>query len=185
MIKMKKSFASLFMAMVMMVAFCVPSFAAEAEVKVDTFNAKDGIVTVSFPEEEEPTARFPGQAGLYGVKAHPFKSSTSTYLEDVYSYSLGNGRTQYLHVTLDSSTRNTYNSWGADGYLAEVDINVSTATRYDVKLNGESVGGGSCAGRPRMVLGLAMYDERPAIWEVTLYDNTTQGKPLWGHIYYN
>lgn len=184
MIKMKKSFVSMIMAMVMMVAFCVPSFAAEADVKVDTFNAKDGIVSVSFPEEEGPTARFPGQAGLYGVKAHPADLNAGTYL-DVYSYSLGNGRTQYLNVTLDSSTRKAYDDYFNNGYLAEVDINVSTATRYEVKLNGEFVGGSSCAGRPRLVLGLAMYDERPAIWEVTLYDNTTQGKPLWGHIYYN
>lgn len=184
MVKMKKSFASLFMAMVMMVAFCVPSFAAEAEVKVDTFNAKDGIISVSFPEEEGPTARFPGQAGLYGVKAYPLNMATGNYAPD-YSYSLGNGRTQYLHVTLDSSTRNAYQNYNADGYVADVDINVSTAVRYEVTLNGEFVGGGSCAGRPRMVLELGMYDERPAIWEVTLYDNTTQGKLLWGHIYYN
>lgn len=184
MVKMKKSFASLFMAMVMMVAFCVPSFAAEAEVKVDRFNAKEGIISVSFPEEEGPTARFPGQAGLYGVKAYPYNSVTGESSMN-YSYSLGNGRTQYLHVTLDSSSRNDYNGLNADGYIADVDINVSTAVRYEVKLNGEFVGSGSCAGRPRMVLELGMYDERPAIWEVTLYDNTTQGKPLWGHIYYN
>lgn len=173
------------MAMVMMVAFCVPSFAAEADVNVDTFNAEEGIVTVSFPEEEEPTARFPGQAGLYGVKAHPATMSTGEYIVNKYAYNLGNGRTQYVHVTLDSETRAYYDDMGADGYLAEVDINISTATRYEVRLNGEFVGSGSCAGRPRMVLGLGMYDERPAIWEVTLYDNTTQGKALWGHIYYN
>lgn len=184
MIKMKKSFASLFMAMVMMVAFCVPSFAAEAEVEIDTFNAKEGIISVSFPEEEGPTARYPGQAGLYSVKAYPLNTVEGRYSTN-YSYSLGNGRTQYLHVTLDSSSRKDYDDLVADGYIADVDINVSTAVRYEVKLNGKFVGSGSCAGRPRMTLEFQMYDERPAIWEVTLYDNTTQGKPLWGHIYYN
>lgn len=191
MIKMKKSFVSMIMAMVMMVAFCVPSFATTTEVETDdttaTFQAEDGQIKVTMTEkaDENPSLRYPGTSGLYGVKVHPAIMATKQYAPNSYTYELGNGRTQYLHVTLDPLNRDTFDRVGADSFMAAIDINFATATRYEVTLNGEYVGGGSCAGFTRGNIEVMLYDERPAIWEVTLYDNTTQGKTLWGHIYYN
>lgn len=179
MLKVKRNVVSLLMSMVMLVAFCIPAMAAEPI----AFASADGIVTMKLSNEPQP--RFPGNSGIYGVTAAPAIMATQQYTPDYYSYSLGNGRTQYLHVTLDSQTRQVYNQIGADGFMVAVDMNLYDATRYEVKLNGEYVGSGSCAGYNRGTLELMLYNENPAIWEITLYDNTSQGKPLWGHIYYS
>lgn len=182
----RKSLISLFVAVVMLLSFSVSAFAAEAETPnepVVQYFDDSGMKMTLYPGDGTMPIT-PGTAGLYSVVAAPAIMATNQYTPNnfVGNYS-GNGRTSYLHVTLDDATRAAYQQVGADSYLVEVTFNLIGVTRYEVILNGENVGGSTCAGMQQGVLDFVMYDERPAIWQVNLYDSTG-GKMTWGHINY-
>ena len=179
-----KSIISLFMAVVMLMAFSVSSFAAEVDTAgVATGNPDEPQFHVTFTDDE-PTPRMPGTAGIYSVTAVPRRAATDTQAWAGSAESYGNGRTSFLHVTLNDKGRSEYDRINADSYYVEVDFNFTGATRFEVILNGENLGGGSCAGHTRGTLDFRLKDNRPAVWQVNLYDNTTTGKTTWGHINY-
>lgn len=170
-----KSIIGLFMAVVMLLAFSVPSFAAEA-------NDSDFDPEVHFtPADEDAMPRMPGLAGIYSVSATSKNSATGQSGSTTTAY--GNGRTSYVHVTLDDYGRQRYDAIKADSYFVDIDFNLTGATRYELFLNGELVDSGRVA-VSRGYLSFTIKDERPAIWRVNLYDNTATGKSTWGHINY-
>ena len=169
----------------MLMAFSVSSFAAEIEnAGMVTENPDEPKFNVTFTDDG-PTPRMPGMAGIYSVLAAPRCSATGTIAMGGSVEAYGNGRTSFLHVTLNDKGRSEYKRINADSYYVEVDVNFTGATRFEIILNGENVGGGSCAGHTRGTIDLRVADERPAIWQINLYDNTTTGKTTWGHINYN
>lgn len=181
----RKKIFSLFMAVVMLLSFSVSAFAAEANApKMKTVELGESGMTMTLVKSDRPTPRTPGTAGLYSVVAAPARMATHEYAEEdfVANYG-GNGRTSFLHVTLDDNARRVYQQIGADGYYVEVSFNLQGVTRYEVILNGENVGGSTCAGYDSGYLDLLVYDDRPAIWEVDLYDSTG-AKMTWGHVNY-
>lgn len=184
----RKKIFSLFMAVVMLLSFSVSAFAAEADTPdgaivqyLDDPNVK---MTLYPADGDEIMPRMPGTAGLYSVVACPASFATNTIRDDAFVANYGgNGRTSFLHVTLDDAARRAYQAINADAYYVEVTFNLIGVTRYEVFLNGEAVGGNTCAGIKQGVLDFGLYDDRPAIWQVNLYDSTGS-KMTWGHVNY-
>ena len=177
-----KSIISLFMAVVMLLSFSVSAFSTEGETAAME-DPDEPKFHVTFTDDE-PTPRMPGTAGIYSVTAVPRRAATDTQAWAGSAEAYGNGRTSFLHVTLNDKGRSEYDRINADSYYVEVDFNFTGATRFEVILNGENLGSGSCAGHTRGTLEFRMKDNRPAIWQVNLYDNTSTGKMTWGHINY-
>ena len=172
----RKKIISLFMAVVMLLSFSVSAFAAEAEVK-------DFDPEVHFtPVDENVMPRTPGMAGIYSVTVTP-RNTTTGASAGYSSTGYGNGRTSYVHVTLDEHVRQRYDQIKADSYFVDIDFNLTGATRYELYLNGELYESGRVA-VSRGSLSFTIKDARPAIWKVNLYDNTATGKTTWGHINY-
>lgn len=172
-----KSLISIFMAVAMLLAFSVPSFAAEVE--VNDFNPEVHFTPADESESVVPMA--PGLAGIYSVTATPYNSTTGKQGYSTTSY--GNGRTSYVHVTLDDYARQTYDQINADSYMVDIYFNLTGVTRYELFLNGELYDSGRVAVSSGYI-DFKIKDERPAIWQVNLYDNTSTGKATWGHINY-
>lgn len=182
-----KRILSLIMAVILLMALAVPAFASGSDDSETTIIdlGESGQMVLS-NENDGISPRFPGTAGLYSVVAYPAKVGSKDRVSDYSTgnYS-GNGRTSILNVTLDDATRQAYDRNGADGYLAEVTLNLSGVTRFEVFMNGEAAGGGNCAGYTKGTLELWLYNDSPATWRIDLYDNnTTNGKSTWGYIFY-
>lgn len=178
----RKKIISLFMAVVMLLSFSVSAFAAEVDTSMVNFGEIE-MIPCEFNEGISP--RMPGTAGLYSVLAAPALVATGQYTTNyTVTNNSGNGRTSYLHVTLDDRTRQFYDENQATGYYVEVGLNLTGVKRYELLLNGKLVKSESCAGMQSGTLRFIIADERPAIWQVNLYDNTTTAKMTWGHINY-
>lgn len=161
------------MAMVMMVVFCVPVMATESQAIPD----ESGVKELQIPE-----MRFPSQVGIDTVRIYPANLNTGTYYTNAYSSNFSNYG-QICNVTINSATRNLYNSNGCNGWFIEVDARVSGANRYERKVNGVTQNSGSI-GWNSATFYFPVSDFTTSMdWEIILYDNTTQGKPIWGHIY--
>lgn len=184
----RKNIISLFMAVVMLLSFSVSAFAADVgtpnEPVVQYFEESGMKMTLYPADGDEIMPRTPGTAGLYSVVAAPASFVTGDVRDDAFVANYGgNGRTSFLHVTLDDAARRAYQAINADAYYVEVTFNLIGVTRYEVFLNGEAVGGNTCAGMKQGVLDFGMYDDRPAVWRVDLYDSTG-AKMTWGHVNY-
>ncbi|MEG0834930.1 MAG: hypothetical protein RR413_05745 [Christensenellaceae bacterium] len=174
MYKTRKSIISLLMAMVMMVAFCIPAMAAESQpIPFGTEST----------ELQQPQLRFPASVGISAVRVYPANLNEGVYYNDSYSYGYPSGSEQICNVTINSATRNLYNSEGCNGWYVQVDANTNGAKRYELSVNGSLVGSGSLYYTATTFSFPVSGFMTSMNWKIVCYDSTSQGKPIWGQIY--